>query len=150
MSTRIIENNITIGYDVINILNNKRSPFLRTNGNTNPEKIGRFKIIPAGLQDGLRAIAKAVAKNRIIVIDEVGKLELNGSGWANEIEKLLNKSNKVIVMSVRESFVEDVIKKWKFEPVLIYHVATENYKQLLETIIGCINEPYSDHIEVNK
>ena len=89
-SQRIIENNTTIGYDIINISKGIQSPFLRITENEGLQKIGRFCILPEGLEMGIKAIEESRNTNiHLTIVDEVGKLELENKGWASEIDKLL-------------------------------------------------------------
>jgi hypothetical protein len=47
-SPRIMDNDQTIGYDIVDIVTNDREIFLRQNGNEKFARIGRFSIFPQG------------------------------------------------------------------------------------------------------
>ena len=47
----------------------------------------------------------------------MGRLEIEGGGWASAIDMALSKNKNTIVMSVRTEFVEDVIGHWNLDKV---------------------------------
>lgn len=91
----------TAGYDLVNIETGERHEFLRKSEETGPERIGRFIIVPGSLEKGA-AILNSSGKG-IIIIDEVGALEINGSGWASCIDGLLARPVSHLILSVREN-----------------------------------------------
>jgi iron complex transport system ATP-binding protein len=103
----------TTGYDLVDVENGKREPFLRVDGSAEYKKIGKFTIIPSGLVIGKRILHSLIhGKNKIAVIDEVGALELRNEGWAESLGELLEKTNNHMLLVVRDEFVEQVIEKW--------------------------------------
>ena len=138
-SLRILDNDNTIGYDVVDISTNVHTPFLRNSGPKDLEKIGRFFIIPDGLEKGLKAIKKSRTNNdQLTIIDEVGKLELNDKGWTNEIDKLFSTSTNDVLIAVREEFVEKVMAKWNLSPRLICDISENNCDALYDVLINKI------------
>lgn len=122
-SPKIIENNLIIGYDIVDIMNNERSPFLRKNEAPDLEKIGSYSILPEGLEKGRQALAKAMnADVQLIIIDEVGRLEMRDKGWGPAIKEILSKPDQKVMMTVRREFVEQVIQTWNIESYIIYDV----------------------------
>jgi nucleoside-triphosphatase THEP1 len=138
-SPKIVENNKAIGYDIIDIVTNEREMFLRLADDENLSKIGRFSIFPQGLKKGSDALKpSANVKNRIVIIDEAGYLELENQGWASCIQELLNASNNHILLVVRDIFVEKVIQKWNLKQVFVFNISeNDNFtvsKLILEQI----------------
>ncbi len=52
----------------------------------------------------------------IIILDEVGYLELNEEGFYSSIENFLKKFKGKIILIVRESLLENTIDKFKIDP----------------------------------
>lgn len=118
VSPKVMEGGNIVGYDVLNISNGSRKPFLRINTVNELPAIGRFSILPGGLQFGNETLMESAVSNPgLIIIDEVGKLELSGAGWAPSIEKILSSKGNTVVMVVRDEFVEEVVAKWNISPV---------------------------------
>lgn len=138
-SPRIIENNKTIGYDIIDIATDEREIFLRQTEDDNQAKIGRFNIYPKGLQTGNNALKPSVnINNKIVIIDEVGYLELRDQGWARSTKDLLATSKNHILLVVRNIFVEKIIQKWNLKEVSIFNISDEDYLRISNTIIESI------------
>jgi nucleoside-triphosphatase THEP1 len=139
-SLRIIENEITIGYDIVDIKNNKRTPFLRNNNNENSDRIGRFGILNEGIKAGKAALTLCeTAHNSIAVIDEVGAMELEGKAWSENISKLLNVKESHLLLAVRDSNVDKIIKKWNFNEYYELKLHGNDFNSLSRFIIENIN-----------
>jgi nucleoside-triphosphatase THEP1 len=53
-------------------------------------QVGRFCFLPEGLGLGRRALEHAASSpTRLIIVDEVGPLELSGGGWSQQLDALV-------------------------------------------------------------
>jgi nucleoside-triphosphatase THEP1 len=139
-SPRVMENNETIGYDIVDVTNNEREIFLRHPGDENLAKIGRFSVYPSGLQKGVDSLgASSNLNNKIVIIDEAGLLELQDQGWAGSIQNLLNESDKHLLLVVRDSFVEKIIHKWNLRQCHVYNISDYDYLAIGKSIIDQIS-----------
>lgn len=68
------------------------------------------------------------------MIDEIGKLELDGGGWYDELSSLPLQKKLFIVLSVRFEFLYDVIHKWNLYPSVIYNVSESKPEKLISEI----------------
>lgn len=135
-SPRIMKNDKTIGYDIVNISNNQRTVFLRQANGEACERIGKFKIFDEGLKKGMEILNDTEnCKNKIVVIDEVGALELANRGWAGSIEHLTKQSEIDLIIAVRNSFIEKVIRKWNFNHYFIYDTNEKDAAKISDSII---------------
>lgn len=123
LSPRITENGNTTGYDIVDITTNERVAFLRKTGDEKLPKIGSYSILSEGINKGCHALKNSQNNNQVVVIDEVGRLELNNEGWAENIKSLLNGSKRNLILSVRDRFMEEVIDKWHLKDYTILHVS---------------------------
>lgn len=134
-SPRVMQGKSTVGYDIIDINTNEREAFLRQNYTKNNLKIGRFNINLQGLQKGIKAIKKSSNTNiQIVIIDEVGVLELENNGWAKNIEELIRNSQNHVLLVIRDSFVEQVIEKWKIKNYLVFDIQEKDFTSISNTI----------------
>lgn len=135
-SPRIMENNITIGYNIIDIANCDNTEFLRLNANESIMEIGRFKILSQGLQKGSDIIKSANSvSNRIVVIDEVGNLECENQGWFSSIQDLIEKPNTHLLLVVRDSLAEKLIQKWNFKQPFVFNISQYNHLEISNLIL---------------
>ena len=108
-----------------NLLDNKKIDILQTDEIINSERIGRYYIIPNSFEESRKVLLDQIEKIKeedfIVVLDEIGALELSGSGYDALIKDLI-KINKDLIICVRDTFVEDVCEKYKFNDVEIINV----------------------------
>ena len=106
------KNNDRDSFLLKDISTNIEKPFMSRTECDNCDKIGRFYIDNETYKWGLEILEKAIKSNvNTIVIDEIGMLELNEKGWYSVLKKALN-SDKKIVITVRDKFVDDVTFKF--------------------------------------
>lgn len=118
---KIFENNERIGYDIVDIKTNTAETFLRMDHCANCEKIGIFSIFPQGLEKGKQSLnTKNTDGDQLVIIDEVGMLELNGNGWAKNLEQLVQSGNNHLLFSVRDEFTEAVLEKWNIHHATVF------------------------------
>ena len=88
------------------------------------EKIGKFFIKSDAFNWGKSILEKAIDSNAdYIVLDEIGRFELEEKGWSNIIPALI-KSDKKIFLIIREEWVNEFIKKYQISDVNIQnHIA---------------------------
>ncbi len=133
---KVFENKNFLGFDVVDIQTNKSEPFLRTYTNGTTDKIGNFYIYQQGLKFGLECLKIAnETKNQIVVIDEIGRLENWGKGWASELQNMLNPQNKHLILVINEEYLEEVIDKWKFKNTKIIKISKEDFVATANRII---------------
>jgi nucleoside-triphosphatase THEP1 len=134
ISERVMEKSHTTGYDIVNIETGKRDVFLREN-NCGPDKIGRYNICQEGLSAGNNILRSVVHfRDILVIIDEVGRLELDGKGWAEGLKELIDKSMNNILITVRNSFVEDVTIKFGIRDAVIVNVSETGFPDAVELI----------------
>lgn len=139
LAPRIMEKGLTIGYDLLDIESNQREPLLRSTEENIYPKIGKYSIFPQGLEKGKSILKKSAAnKYNLVVIDEVGKLELNNQGWSDNIDELVHTSS-VLLFAVRDTFAEQVIQKWGIKDYSLFRVSDNVHKEVSEIITNHLN-----------
>jgi len=134
-SPRIMVEDQTTGYDIVDIVSLKRE-FLRKLSDSPFEKIGRYSILPDGFKAGKDALQKAESEQfKVIVIDEIGQLELGCKGWADNLDRLFKNSKSHFVLAVREDFTRDVITKWNLSNVRILHLSEFEDSQIRNFVL---------------
>lgn len=79
---------------------------------------GQFAFLDAGLDLGRRALSAALDSGAdVVIVDEVGPLELRGEGWAEALDRMLGFGGPLVVLAVRSSLVEEVSRRWAFVPL---------------------------------
>jgi nucleoside-triphosphatase THEP1 len=144
-SEKIMDERQTTGYDIVNIETGKKSHFMTIYGNPDFEKTGKFCINPEGLNTGRMILRSAQTKGRsLVVIDEVGMLELRNSGWTEEIAILAGSYPLLLV--VRDEYVKDVIEKWKLDNPAIIDINEAHHTRAASLITERVSfSPIGNH-----
>jgi nucleoside-triphosphatase THEP1 len=120
---KIFENEERIGYDVVDAKTNTAEIFLRINHCETCKKIGIFSIFSDGVKKGKESLhPEKTADDQLVVIDEVGMLELNGKGWAKQLNNLIQSGKNHLLIAVRDEFSEEVLKKWNIQHATVFEV----------------------------
>jgi nucleoside-triphosphatase THEP1 len=132
---KVIKENNTTGYDLVDIETGKREIFLRQDEERWTSKIGKYHINPEGLKFGCSILDSDNLKDKkVAVIDEVGFLELDNKGWAECFQKLIMLSVNHVIISVRDTYVDEVIKKWKLKDAVIFKVSQDDIIETARSI----------------
>ncbi len=137
LTERVMSHDKTSGYDIVDISSREKTEFLRISPDKEMEKIGRYSIIPAGLQAGKNILGRK-SRGGIRLIDEIGKLELGNQGWAESLTDLLNRPDSNIIITVRDSLSEQVISKWGLDYGISFNIAGTDVKSAYKTISSLI------------
>lgn len=103
LSPRLMESGVTVGYDVINLKSGERREFLRSEP-PDERKIGRFYLKSGGMEFASAAISRGVDEDDLVFLDEVGRLEFEGLGLAESVEKLLESRTQGVYL-LRKAFL---------------------------------------------
>jgi nucleoside-triphosphatase THEP1 len=128
VTTRILENEITAGYDVLNISTREKVRFLRTFGDDIQQRIGKYFIYDEGLKLGENSLNNSNTK--LFVIDEIGKLELEEKGWHKLLLQVISHSKSNLLLSVRLEVINEVLEKYNISPKYIFNVSEQKGDEL--------------------
>ncbi|TNF40999.1 MAG: hypothetical protein EP310_07955 [Bacteroidetes bacterium] len=133
-SIRILENEKTTGYDLVNISTGKTLRFLKEHGDENQQRIGKFFIDGKVVQKGNEILMNS--KSKLIIIDEVGRLELEDKGWAQSLKHIITDSKSHLLLSVRKEVLREIAEKFKISPEIIFNVEEQNEEDLFALIMN--------------
>jgi nucleoside-triphosphatase THEP1 len=129
------EGNQRSGFNLVDLSSGVRVPLAVRCAPHGQARI-RFEFFQAGIDAGMAALdTERCAAANLIVVDEVGKLEVMGQGWAPYLPPLLELPVKTHIWVVRESLVEAVAKRWALSPLAV--VDARNEDALNELIDAC-------------
>lgn len=97
-----------LGYDLFDIKEESCLPFIRKEGEEAWERVGSYFFIPEALNHA-KALILQSQEGDVLVVDEVGPLEMAGKGLWPAIEKALSSPPKVIIFVVRERILKDFL-----------------------------------------
>lgn len=102
-----------VGYRVRDLLSGEERPLAQRSAQEGAIRVGPFSFDPEGIAFGRRALQEALSHRvQLLIVDEVGPLELRGEGWAPLLDRLHTEGTKVMVWVVRPELVEEVRKRY--------------------------------------
>jgi nucleoside-triphosphatase THEP1 len=102
-------------------------------------KYRRFWFNPDAFKEGMEWIRLCLLqKPDVLVIDEVGPMELEGSGWSEVLESLINSPVSVQLWSVRESLIGEVMEHWSISSEHLIRIDNEEVHKAANLIIRAV------------
>lgn len=94
-----------------------------------------FYFDPETIRRGEQLIEEGIKKNAdLIVLDELGPMELAGKGWANVIQKLEKNFDIAQVWVVRERILSEVKDRWHIPDKNIFSIESTTFIELMNQI----------------
>lgn len=113
ISEGIHEGENRTGFNLIDISTGSETELCSTVERPGMIRQGRFWFSREALHKGEEIIRQAVSsRSGIIVIDEVGPLEISGKGWYDAIENATATSDAVHIWTVRKSLINKAARRW--------------------------------------
>ncbi|RLD46152.1 MAG: hypothetical protein DRI86_03925 [Bacteroidetes bacterium] len=119
MSNVDYEGENRVGYTLENLKSGEKIQLCSITENKEWKKQGKFYFNPDAVVQGNKILDFENDKPELIVIDEIGPLEVKSGGWFPAIQKIADESKAPMLWVVRDSLVNKISRKW---PVgKIYH-----------------------------
>jgi len=126
------------GYDLLELKTGRRHPYLRREGESDAERIGPFFFVPETLELARTIIREAEARE-LLVVDEVGPLELLGGGLWPALREALSRPGMRCLLVAREEILEEIVAAIAPVVPLILDVRDPNFQELLDgSLLGTV------------
>jgi nucleoside-triphosphatase THEP1 len=100
------------GFDIVDLRDGRRLPLCRKRAPASwTIRTGPYRFSPEGLALG-RAALDAGADADVVIVDEVGPLELSGGGWAAELDRLASARVGPMLWVARTGLIEEIAGRW--------------------------------------
>jgi nucleoside-triphosphatase THEP1 len=130
-------------YDFLDLKDGRRLPFLRRAGEPDWEHIGAYYFVPQTL-DIARAVIRAAGPDEVLIVDEVGPLELAHGGLWPALSEVVFKPGHKTLLVAREDILEDLFRLLGTTMPLIIDVGDPNAQRLLDqSLLGPV-KPHED------
>ena len=134
-----------VGFDVVDILTGRRVALARVADSPSPS-VGKYAFKAAGLALGLDALRIESTRQAVLVIvDEFGPLELAGKGWRKEVDLLLEATDALLVLVVREELQEKVQHLYKNYPSV---KLVADRQQSINKVIDILRNRYTKESQI--
>lgn len=140
-SEGIQEDDRRVGFDLVDITTGQRSVISRKSSKEGWTRYGHYYFDPnAFMNVGEMILHQAKEGVQLLVIDEIGPLELSDSGWSFVIEKICNEYNLPMLWVVRKSLVEKAARKWNVGNVFVFDIEKDKEDDVLNQVRGMIDK----------
>jgi nucleoside-triphosphatase THEP1 len=127
------------GFNLIDLSTGESTDLCRTHDCYGGPRQGDYWFNPAALTVGEKILgSSATGGTDIIVIDEIGPMEISGKGWYSAIENLTTTSSVPQIWTVRQSLVEKATKRWNIGTVHIIDAGLTDVNDSAELIFSCL------------
>jgi nucleoside-triphosphatase THEP1 len=124
------------GYDLLDVTTGDIRTLCRRDLPDRGVSAGPFHFDPDAIRAGRGILTRAVEERAgVILIDEVGRLELDGGGWAPALDTLLRTFGGNLLLTVRPSLVERVIERWHMYPSRVWDASTLTPEVLADVLL---------------
>lgn len=130
LSESIREKGELIGYNLLDLRNDRSHPFIRKKGGQNWESVGPFFFAPKTL-DAAKKIILRSTKADLGIVDEVGPLELEGKGVWPAIVEILRASHENFLFVVRDSILQNFLHRINRANPRVFSIGQKNIRVLL-------------------
>lgn len=118
------------GYDLVEIGTASRRPYLRRTGAPGAERVGPYAFVPAALERA-RSIIRDAGPSGLLVVDEVGPLELAGGGLWPALRDALRRQDRTVLLVVREEILAGLAAAIAPVVAVVFDVRDAADRQLL-------------------
>lgn len=132
------------GYTMVNVRDGSEIIFAKRDGPQEWPSYGRFCFNPEAFTEGENIIRKAIdRKSKLLIIDEVGPLELEQGGWSKMMDLVPDNGGPVQIWVVRESILSRVMQRWNIPTNRVISIGHENKEEILKKIIADVRNDES-------
>jgi nucleoside-triphosphatase THEP1 len=134
LSEAVREKEETVGYDLFDLKKERTIPLIRRTGKKEWQKIGSYFFIPQGLEEAEKIILQGKEAD-ILVVDEVGPLELSGRGYWPALKQVVFHPLNNFLLVMRINIVKDFLAMLGKSEVKIFDIKNKGiFAQLIEEI----------------
>ncbi|MFV0266397.1 MAG: nucleoside-triphosphatase [Draconibacterium sp.] len=137
-SERLMQENETVGYDLVNAATKERIDFLRVAKEPSLRGVGKYAINHPAFHWGERLLQEA--DHQVMLVDEVGKLEIKGEGWGRALTERIRKQENHLVLSFRKDLLDDLIHKFELTKAVVLDVETTPEKEIIDAVLARLDD----------
>ncbi|MBW6478003.1 MAG: DUF2478 domain-containing protein [Bacteroidales bacterium] len=122
-------------YKIKNLQSGEKTDLCSTQPDPAKPNYGRFYFEESGIEKGRNIIAETLTQpTDLLVIDELGPMEINDRGWAPVIEKVVEQNTCAQFWVVREKLVKPMMRKWNVGDIIVFELGSDPAGYIADTI----------------
>ena len=133
-TVEVKKNDRRLGFEIVDILTGKRG-VLAGIDQESKIKVGKYGVNVGDLEGiGVRALEHGFENCQVLIVDEVGPMELKSELFRKVVRKVLN-SDKLTIFTVHYRSSDDLVREVKRKSNL-YELTSDNREKIVSTLIG--------------
>jgi nucleoside-triphosphatase THEP1 len=137
LATGLLNESRRSGFDITDLSTGRTVPLCREGdaGSTGEQRWGRFTFVREGLELGREALTVRGPSADVVVVDEVGPLELAGGGWAAALDELAGGFRGGILVIARLAVVGAVMARWGAASTPVCQVGVDRPERVADMVV---------------
>jgi len=111
LGVRVFEENQMLGYDLLPLRDGRRLPFLRRAEGAGSAAVGPWRLFDLSLAAAAEII-RTSRPNALLVVDELGPLELEGGGHWPALAAVLDQPGRRFLFVIREACLDGFMRNF--------------------------------------
>ncbi len=131
----IDHNNERFGFEIENLQTGEKKLLSSREPKSSGLQTGRFYFYNDGINFGRQALEQAIEQSDLLVIDEIGYLELKGKGWFPQVEQAMQARKQDMIWVVRKRILDDILQQWNHIHFYIIDIEKHpNFQEILKNL----------------
>jgi len=122
------------GYDLVEI-GGGRFPFLRRGNPPDRQNVGPFFLEEEGMRQAERILGQA-SPGSLLIVDEIGPLELEGGGVRAALEKALSRKTGPVLVVIRQPLLDDLMASLGLQSATVVRADSPDAARRLAGVLG--------------
>ena len=123
------------GFDLINLASGQRVPLARRRNDPHSQHGRIFDFFESGFRAGAEALDTCRRAN-LVVVDEIGRLEARGEGWASRLRELLTLEGPLLILVARLDCIPRIRDRFGFHDTPVIDVRDPDALDRLRAVVG--------------
>ena len=121
-----------VRYFLVSVENKEKMLLCSNDTSTGKIQYGRFYFNEKAVEKGVDLLRKAAKEEKpLVVIDEVGPLEVGGKGWSQAIDEISKHPDIKMIWTVRKSLAEKAARRWDVGKVTIIDLREKEREEMV-------------------
>jgi nucleoside-triphosphatase THEP1 len=131
LGPRVYEKDRLLGYDLVAVRDGRRFPFLRLANEPGRTAVGPWRLVDHSLDEAGEIILGS-RPEAVLVVDELGPLELEGRGHGPSLAAVLDQPGRRFLFVIRTSCLDGFLRRFAGRRVSVH---PRGEKRCVETIL---------------
>jgi nucleoside-triphosphatase THEP1 len=143
LCTAIDQSSVRTGFTLVDVDTNRSILLAQNTYQEGWSQTGRYYFNPEAFKFGNGLLdASNLQGAHLVVIDEIGPMEVNGKGWALAIEKLSSALSTPQLWIVRKSLAHKITRRWNVGDIYLFDIYLDTEEYVIEKMEALLRAKY--------